>query len=88
MESKFRDKFYRDVDKIHDQRILDALSETILNVEQAKSLREIQNIKKMKGSDNAYRIKVKEYRLGIFLVGNVMEFTRFLHRKEIYRFFP
>ncbi len=50
---------------------------------------EISNIKKMKGKMfNAYRIKIGNYRIGIFYVDGMIELTRFMHRKDIYRYFP
>ncbi len=37
---------------------------------------------------NFYRIQVGAYRLGFVLEENTIVLVRFLHRKEIYRFFP
>jgi mRNA interferase RelE/StbE len=52
------------------------------------SLSELQNIKKIKGYDNYYRLRVGDYRLGLKLSGNTVELIRFLHRRDIYRRFP
>lgn len=52
------------------------------------SLDEIRNLKKLKGEDNAYRIRVGDYRIGIFIDNKTVTFSRILHRKEIYRYFP
>lgn len=35
-----------------------------------------------------YRIRVGDYRLGLALEGDTVILVRFLHRKEIYRYFP
>jgi mRNA interferase RelE/StbE len=51
-------------------------------------LREIPNLKKMKGEDTAYRIRVGNYRIGIFITPTAITFSRVLHRREIYRYFP
>ncbi len=51
-------------------------------------LSEINNIKKLKGEDNAYRIRVGDYRIGFFMKGDTMIFSRVLHRREFYRYFP
>jgi mRNA interferase RelE/StbE len=88
MQSKFREKFLKDISSISQQHVTRAIYNVMLDVESAKDIREIRNIKKLKNSRNAYRIRVGEYRIGIFLEGNVVEFTRCLHRKEIYRYFP
>lgn len=52
------------------------------------SFAEITNIKKLQGYDNAYRIRIGDYRLGIIFDGETLIFERVLHRKEIYRYFP
>ena len=88
MKSKFRSKFDKDISKIKNQKILDKLNKAIINVEQAELLTEINNLKKLKGSKTAYRIPVGDYRIGIFIEKGVGEFTRFLHRKDIYKYFP
>jgi len=53
-----------------------------------QNLSEVNNIKKLKGEDNAYRVRVGEYRVGFTLVDNTITFTRVLHRREFYRYFP
>lgn len=51
-------------------------------------LTDIKNIKKLQGYENAYRIKVGDYRIGIIYQNETITFWRVLHRKEIYRYFP
>ncbi len=36
----------------------------------------------------AYRIKIGDYRIGIFVESKVVEMARFVHRKDIYKVFP
>jgi mRNA interferase RelE/StbE len=52
------------------------------------SLIEIRNLKKLKDSDSAYRIRVGDYRIGFFFEGETVTFARVLHRSKIYQFFP
>ncbi|QXE23968.1 plasmid stabilization system protein [Richelia sinica FACHB-800] len=52
------------------------------------TLEEITNLKKLQGYDNAYRIRIGDYRLGVIFDGETLIFERVLHRKEIYRYFP
>lgn len=52
------------------------------------SLDEIRNLKKLKGEDNAYRIRTGDYRIGFFLNNEIITFARVRHRKDIYRVFP
>ncbi len=46
METKFREKFEKDIEDITNQDVLDDISKVIENVENAKKPQEINNIKK------------------------------------------
>ena len=48
----------------------------------------LSNLKKLKGSNTAYRVRVGNYRIGIFITNDKIQFSRVLHRREIYRYFP
>ena len=86
MKTNFRKSFEKDLRKILDafQRV----QEIIEQVENAESLSEIHNIKKLKGESDFYRIRVRDYRVGITVNDGLVSFIRILHRKEIYRYFP
>ena len=89
MKINIEKSFSKDVDKIKDKKLLQNLQNIISSFENAKSLKEIPHIKKIKGFKFFYRIKVGDYRLGMELNPNKsVSLVRFLHRKEIYRFFP
>lgn len=49
---------------------------------------DIRNLKKLKGAEDYYRIRVGDYRIGIRFDGETVVFVRVLHRKDIYRYFP
>lgn len=57
-------------------------------IPQIPNFEEITNIKKLQGYENAYRIRVGDYRIGIIFEGETILFQRVLHRKDIYRYFP
>jgi mRNA interferase RelE/StbE len=78
----------RDVKKITDSAIKKNLTKTIIEIEIANDIFELKNVKKLKGHKNFYRIRIGDYRLGLILTGNTAELIRFLHRKDIYRYFP
>jgi len=88
MKVTFRSSFHRDLKKIKDQEILQKIKEYIHRVEEANDLGEIAHIRKLSGSSGYYRIRVHEYRIGIFVAGNEIEFVRCLHRRDVYKFFP
>ena len=88
MKTEFLKQFFKDIDKVTLQSTLDEIDSSIKNVEDAVSWRDIKNIKKLTGYKNVFRIKVGDYRIGIFIENNIVEFARFVHRKDIYRVFP
>ena len=57
-------------------------------MELANALPEIRNIKLLQGHEDFYRIRVGDYRIGLFVEGETVAFVRILHRKEVYRYFP
>ncbi len=88
MQVKFRDKFNKDIQSITKKKVLNAIINVIENVENANKINDIHNIKKMKGHKCAYRIRIGYYRIGLFFENNSIEFSRILHRKDIYKRFP
>jgi mRNA interferase RelE/StbE len=88
VKALFRASFAKDLRRIKSKEALSRIKETIEEVEKAHSLREITNLKKLKGNRNYYRIRVGEYRIGVIIEGEEISFVRCLDRKEIYRYFP
>ena len=80
--------FEKDVDKIKDRSILKKIANCIERIKEVDNLSEIKNIKKLKGFLNGYRIRLGEYRIGVIIESNTVEFIRCLHRKDIYKYFP
>lgn len=81
-------RFVKELEKISSVKIKDKIEKIILEVESSEKLSDIPNIKKLSGHRSAYRIKMGDYRIGIFVEGETVEFGRVLHRKDIYRVFP
>jgi mRNA interferase RelE/StbE len=88
MKTEFTNRFYKDIDKITQVTVKSGIASIIKQVEEAGRLSEIKNIKKLKGHSIAYRIRIGEYRIGIFYENDVVEFIRVAHRKDIYNIFP
>jgi len=88
MQLVFRNSFWKDVKHCKDHGIKNTVKQIIFETEQANSLQEIKNLKKPSGFKSAYRIQIGDYRLGLDVQGDKVEFIRLLHRKEIYRYFP
>ncbi len=49
---------------------------------------DIKGLKKLKGFKDAYRVRLGDYRLGVFINKDLVQFARFVHRKDIYKLFP
>ncbi len=87
MKLLFERKFLKEVSSA-DKHTKQLVEHAILNAEHASTLLQVNNLKKLKGSKDAYRIRVGNYRIGIYFIHNQLVFARLLHRKEIYRYFP
>ena len=89
MNANYLPSFIRDLKALKKTPVFNTIKtlafETIPGYE---SLEQISHLKKLKGDDNAYRIRVGDYRLGIFIQNNVVTFARVQHRRDIYRYFP
>ena len=87
MKFQTNKSFERDLKKSPSILISEVLA--IYNqVGKAQNLKDIPNLKKLSGYKNAYRIRVGEYRIGLYVEDETVFFARILPRKEIYRFFP
>ena len=80
--------FEKDTDKIKDKRILVKIVDVIEKVREADDIISIKNIKKLKGSNKFYRIRIGDFRIGIIIDNDIVEFIRCLDRKDIYKYFP
>jgi len=88
MDVLFEKHFLKSIDKLGNKELQESIIEIIEKVEIAKSLVEIKNIKKLRGYQTFYRIKLKDYRIGISIENQKVVFVEFGHRKDIYRKFP
>ena len=88
MKVEFRDSFAKDLKSVKDKGLLKCVKDAIESVEKANSLSEIQNLKKLKGGGNFYRLRVGDFRIGISFKNDVVIFVRFIDRKDIYKHFP
>lgn len=88
MHVEFLASFNRDLNKIKLGPVKKSILKVILAIEKAKSFKSISNSKKLTGHKSAFRIRVGDYRIGVFVSGNKVQFARVVHRKDIYRYFP
>jgi len=89
MNLEFKRRFARDLKKIqHDKSLLRRIRQVIQEIDDAESIHEINNLKKLKAEGNYYRIRLGAYRFGLVIDNDTACFIRFLHRSEVYRYFP
>lgn len=80
--------FEKDTNKINDKTLLIKIAECIEDVILASDIKDVKGIKKLSGYKKEYRIRIGNYRLGLIVENNKVEFIRCLHRKDIYKYFP
>lgn len=88
MKVEFLRKFSKDLDRIPFKSTKLALLKVITEIEGAESLDGFPNLKKLSGHKSAYRIRLGDYRIGIFIERGTVVFARFVHRRDIYKLFP
>ncbi|MEQ8533705.1 MAG: type II toxin-antitoxin system RelE/ParE family toxin [Imperialibacter sp.] len=88
MKVTYGKRLLKDIDSIQTLSVNLLLQETLESIESAQTIRDIPNIKKLKGHKGFLRVRLDNYRLGIHVDGERVTILRFLHRKEIYKKFP
>ncbi len=88
MQIEFTRKFGKQVEKCKDYAIRSRLNKTIDIILVAERFSDIRNIKKIKGQNTFYRLKIGDYRIGLIYKGNMVIFAAFDHRSDIYKYFP
>lgn len=88
MKTEFKSSFAHDLRKIRDKDIREKLQNMIALIEQADSLEAVPGVKRLQSRGAYYRIRLGDYRVGVSVSGATITFIRFLHRKDIYRYFP
>lgn len=88
MEVIYLKSLVKDLKKIKDKKLLKSLATVFINIEEVDTLFDVSSIKKMSGHSEAYRIRIRDYRLGIFYSEEKITIARFLKREDIYKLFP
>lgn len=85
---KIDKSFEKDTRRVKDRKLLAKVADAIEQEQSSENNRDIKNLKKLKGAHNCYRIRVGEYRIGVMIEGETVEFIMFLPRKDVYEQFP
>jgi mRNA interferase RelE/StbE len=84
---EIRDSFLKDIKK-QSKENKQKIEAIFSDMKTAESISDLRNIKKLQGFKIFYRIRIGDYRLGFAFEDETIVLLHFLHRKEIYRFFP
>ncbi len=81
--------FEKDVTKVSDKVISKHLFEIIEHITVCSKPSEIPSFEKLKGTQEYFRVRVGDFRLGLrYVGGDSITLVRFMHRKDIYKYFP
>jgi mRNA interferase RelE/StbE len=86
---EFDKSFEKSLEKIRNKSLFQKIEKVIIDFENAKSLTDLPNVKKLTGYKIYYRLRIGEYRLGFEKISeNTFRFIIVAHRKDIYKTFP
>ena len=88
MKVSFTKDFQKSLTKINNKKLALQVLSIIAEVENAKSIIDINSIKKLKGHRTAFRIRTGHFRIGLFIENDEVLFAIIDHRKDIYKKFP
>jgi mRNA interferase RelE/StbE len=88
MQVEASKRFFKDI-QVLETETYQAVLNIIELAENATSVRELPNIKKLTGFKNAYRVRLGKYRIALLTIENdTVSFERCLPRNKIYKVFP
>ena len=88
MKLRYSRRFRRDLRQVTDPDLNRRIELAIEALKSASTLSEVGNVRRVRGWERLYRIRVGSYRIGIEMDGDVVILHRFGHRREFYRDFP
>ncbi len=88
MKIRYERSFLKDIKKRKDKNLKKRVNDIISEIKNVEDRSNLHFIEKLKGHQTAYKIRIGNYRMGIFLEKDTVILSRLLHRKEIYKKFP
>lgn len=88
MKTQFKKSFLKDIESLGNSAIKTRIRKAIAQAEEAPTLSQVENLKKLKGGEPYYRIRVGDYHIGLVFHEDSLIFVRCLHRRDIYRYIP
>ena len=90
MEIRYKKQFLKDLVKLplSFRKKVEKFAFEIIPNENTFEIKQKVSKLKSKNNENYYKIRIGDYRIGLYIGKNFLEFKRVLHRKDIYRYFP
>lgn len=88
MKVRYKRSFLKDLKRIRDPSLGKRVEDVIVAIERSADISQIKHIQKLSSGKNAYRIRIGDYRVGLKIEDDIIILVRFLHRKDMYRYFP
>jgi len=89
MQYKIEKSFIKQLKKISDKKILIKIKNVFFNIEKISDFSEINNVEKLEGFNEYFRIKFDyDYRIGVSFRNGVINFLAIGTREGFYKKFP
>ena len=89
MKLKASPRFRRDMRRVKDRALRRAVQRKIDELRSAASIHDVSSVRRLRSSGgNAYRIRIRDYRLGLKVEDDTAVLAEFDHRSDFYRRFP
>ena len=88
MKIEVQKSFEKDISKVGNKLLASKILSLIDDIASLQTISDIHHLKKLHAKENYYRIRVGDYRLGFKVENDVVILLRFMHRKDIYKYFP
>ena len=89
MKAEFLPSFLKDLKRLRGSEAFTRIKAFSFDqITTVSDVRAISGIKQLRGGEEAYRMRIGDYRIGFYVRDGVAVFARALHRREIYRHFP
>ena len=87
MQVEVSKAFAKDMRSIH-RNYHQKVAQIIEEMEAADDTRQIKNIEPCEGTENAFRLRMGVYRIGVYIENNIIKVQRIGKRGDFYNYFP
>ena len=88
MKVEYRSSFIKDIKKLKSKSVSNLIQAVIENCESAQSIAEIKHCESLQSRGKFFKIKVGQYRFGVYINAGTVEFLKFGTRQNSYDDFP